>query len=76
MIQPTEDRRRSAPVRILQQKPPQAPGPLHTIRFCGRTTGDAELWLAERGIALGYLHTECEVKVLSYFETDALAVAV
>lgn len=69
------DRRAPAPVQVHHQEPPEKPGMLHTVKFYGRSTGDAELWLVNRGIGIGYLHDACETKVISYFEADTLEVA-
>ncbi len=66
------DRRAPAPVQVHHQEPPQQPGKLHTVRFYGRCTADAELWLVNQGIRIGYLYEAYETRVLSYFEADTL----
>lgn len=66
------DRRRCAPVQVHHEAPPEKPGMLHTVKFYGSSTSDAELWLVDRGIGIGYLYEAYETKVLSYFETDVL----
>jgi hypothetical protein len=68
------DRRASAPIQVHQQEPPERSGRLHTVRFDGRGSGDAELWLAKQQIAVGYLYEAYGTQVISYFEADVLEV--
>lgn len=69
----SRDERRKAspsPIKIIHAAPPSDMGRVHTLNFTHEHPGREESWLAENGIAVGYVYEENGLRLMSYVEPE------
>ncbi len=65
----TQDRRTNkSPITIIHAAPPAGLGCVRTLNFTDEHPGREESWLAEKGIAVGYVYQEGGLRLMSYVE--------